>query len=212
MQGSAGSKYDLVGFKLPSGDVVSPAFVDAWKHGGALIFDDCDRSDARALASLNGAIANGVLDLSHAGMGLVPRHPDCYIIATGNTAMDGQDRMYSAASKQDGAFKDRFQFHHMELDESFELEQVASNRKWCQRVQKIRHAVAEIGGKAEQTVMSTMRATLTGERQLATGALSQAEVEESVIFKGCAADVRTLVYSKVGEPSHDESGVIVNYE
>jgi len=204
MQGTAMSKYDLMGFKLPSGEVVKTAFVDAWTNGGLIILDDIDRSDPKALSSLNAATANGTLDLSHAGLGLVPRHKECYIVATGNTAMLGQTSQYSAASKQDGAFRDRFTFACLELDEAFEME-VCPNKQWTKRVQKIRAACRELGGKVEQNVLATMRASIQGASLLPD--LPQDDVEESVIFKGAGDDVKSLVYGKVEAPA-TETGKI----
>lgn len=208
MQGSAMSKYDLLGFKLPSGEVVRTAFMDAWCNGGVIVLDDWDRSDPKALASLNAATANGTCDFSHCGLGLVPRHPDCYILATGNTAMNGQDATYSAASKQDGALRDRFTFHHLVLNEALERE-IAPHAEWCKRVQKIRAAAAELGGKVEQSILTTMRATIMGGNLAATGALNQVQIENAIIFKGASDDVRTLIYSKVGKPSTKVGEIVV---
>lgn len=210
MQGTAMSKYDLLGFRLPSGDVVRTAFVDAWQHGGLIILDDCDRSDPKALSALNAATANGSCDLSHAGLGLIPRHPSCYIVATGNTAMNGQDARYSAASKQDGAFRDRFSFHRMDIDEAFERE-ITPNQTWTLRVQKIRKACVQLGGNVDKAVMASMRASILGAALLAAKC-SQADTEESVIFKGAGEDVVNMVYQHVGKPSKARNGTIENAE
>ena len=112
--------------------------------------------------------------------------------------MNGQDAKYSAASKQDAAFRDRFTVHYLALDEAFELT-VTVNKKWTQRVQAIRAACVKIGGNVDQLVMASMRASIQGASLLAAG-LSQADVEEAVIFKGAGVDVTTLVYSTVGAP------------
>ena len=205
IQGTAMSKYDLVGFRLPSGEIVRTAFMDAWEKGGMIILDDIDRSDPRALSSLNAATANGTCDFSHCGMGLIPRHPDCIIFATGNTSMNGQDVKYVAAAKQDAAFRDRFTMHRMELDEGFELSIVSGRgefaEKWTKRVQRIRRACQELGGNVDRFVMASMRASIQGADLFTTEALTQAEIEEAVVFKGAGDDVTKLVYSKVGKPS-----------
>jgi hypothetical protein len=207
-QGTAMSKYDLLGFRLPTGEVVLPAFVRIWIDGGVIILDDNDRSDPKALTALNAATANGKLDLSHLGMGLVDRHDDCVIIVTGNTAMNGQDAKYSAASKQDSAFRDRFMFLKVTLDEAFETS-IAANAQWCQRVQKIRHAARELGGNVDKAIEASMRATIQGAPLLQS--MSQADVEECVILKGCGPDITSLLYGKAGKPSKAK-GKIANYD
>ena len=211
VQGVAMSKYDIFGFKLPSGDIVRTAFMDAWQHGGVWLLDDGDRSDPKALAALNAATANGIADFSHCGLGTIPRHPDCIIIVTGNTPMNGQSAAYSAASRQDGAFRDRFTFHHLAQDEAFERE-ITPHLEWTKRVQRIRAAVAEIGDKAQTQILATMRASFQGAALLATGQLTQAEIEDAVIFKGVADDLKGLVYGKAGKPSTACNGSLLHTE
>lgn len=206
MTGAALSKYDLIGSKLPSGDIVETSFMRAWINGGVIILDDIDRSVDKALAALNAAIANGYLDLTHLGMGLVKRHKDCLIIATGNTAMSGMDKRYSAASKQDGAFRDRFMFLRVDLDENLEM-RIAGNKEWAKRVQYLRKATKELPGNVGQHVFLTMRATIQGSALLEN--FTQAEVEEMVILKGCPEDVRSMLYEKCGKPS-TAKGKLIN--
>lgn len=209
IQGTAMSKYDLLGFRLPCGEVVRTAFMDAWEYGGMIILDDCDRSDPKAMCALNAATANGSCDFSHCGLGLIKRHQDCIIFATGNTAMNGQDAKYSAASKQDAAFRDRFTFHHLELDEAFETS-LGKNPDWTKRVQKIRATCGELKGNVDKLVMASMRATIQGASLLQAG-LSQAEVEESIIFKGAGNDISAMVYAQVAKPS-TVKGKVINFE
>lgn len=191
VSGSAISKYDFFGFKLPSGDVVETAFLIAWRDGGVWIGDEIDRSDPKAVAALNAALANGVADFSHLGLGLIKRHADCIIICTGNTAMNGQDARFSAASKQDAAFRDRFIFMQLILDEAFELV-ITPDREWTEHVQKIRKASVKLGPSVQVAIMATMRASFQGAALLKAG-MKKARVEEAVIFKGCSDEIRTMV-------------------
>ena len=113
--------------------------------------------------------------------------------------MTGQDSRYNAASKQDDAFRDRFVFVAMELDEAFETA-ITPNTEWTNRVQRIRAAVNQIGGNVERLVMCSMRASFNGAALIAAD-VAQNVVEEMIIFKGASPDVIQMVYSKAGQPS-----------
>jgi cytidylate kinase len=193
--GAAVSKYDFFAFKLPSGELVETSFLKAWRDGGVWIADDIDRSDPKALAALNAALANGKADFSHCGLGLIDRHPDTIVIATANTAMNGQDKQYSAASKQDAAFRDRFVFLYMPQDEAFELT-ITPDPEWTKYVQKVRAVAKELKGNVEQQVMATMRASFQGAALLAAG-LDHETVSELVIFKGCATEIKSMINAKL---------------
>ena len=195
------SKYDLLGYRLPSGEVVRTPFMDAWERGGVIILDDNDRSDPRAMSCLNASLANGKCDFSNSGQGIIERHPDCIVIITGNTPMNGQDMRYNTAAKQDGALRDRLLFWELSLDENLERS-IASNDDWALRVQKIRKAANDIGGNVSNQILTTMRASIQGSASLfEAGILTQAEIEESIIFKGASEDTKQQIYSAVGEPS-----------
>lgn len=209
IQGTAMSKYDLIGYRLPSGEVVRTPFMDAWCNGGLIILDDNDRSEPRAMSNLNASLANGKCDFSNSGLGVIDRHPDCIVMITGNTPMNGQNVLYNTASKQDGALRDRLLFWELELDETLELS-LAPVERWALRVQKIRKAASDIGGNIENQILVTMRATLQGTEALFES-LTQAEAEESLIFKGAGDDVKSQIYSKVGEPS-DTLSTIENFK
>jgi hypothetical protein len=132
------------------------------------------------------------------GLGLIKRHENTIVIITANTAMNGQDKRYSAASRQDAAFRDRFVFLFMPLDETFELS-ITPDSNWTKRVQAIRAAATELKGNVEQQVMATMRASFQGAALIAQG-MSPESVEECVIFKGCSAEVKSMVYARAGNP------------
>ena len=220
MMGAAMSKYDLIGFLLPSTDkegqplIIETGLMKAWRDGGVVLLDDFDRSDAKAVAMINNATANGELDCSNTGQGIIHRHDDCYVILTSNTPLNGSSDNYSEAVRFDKATKDRFSFIKIDLDEKLELlinlQSEHPNENWVKRVQKIRAAALALGGIAD-SILVTIRASKMGSALLAQG-LSQAFVEEAVIFKGAGEDVVNLVYGSVGEPSHDDSGIVEQWE
>jgi len=206
--GAALTKFDLLGFMLPSDVVIETGFMNAWINGGVFLLDDADRSCPKALAMLNMALANGKCDFSNTGQGMIDRHPECYIIFTGNTPMTGANAKYSAASKVDSATRDRFMFVRVDMDNKHELK-ITPNQEWTKRVQKVRATVKKLGGNIERIVEVTMRASFLGAPLLKAG-MSQADVEESVLFKGAGTDVTKAVYAQAGEPSK-EVGELTGY-
>ena len=196
------TKWDLLGFTLPgvtldNGEprIIETGFVKAWRDGGVVILDDADRSVPKALTVLNSGLANGWLDLSHLGLGTVERHPDCYIIMTGNSNLQGGDGAF-ATEFQDAALRDRFPFVKMDTCNDFEMS-IAPNKSWCERVQAIRDYLRTQPPQYAKAVFPTMRATFRGAEMLAAGC-SPAFVEESVIWKGCSDDVRNFITAGVG--------------
>lgn len=89
-------------------------------HGGVIGLDEMDRLHPSTLSGLNAALANGYI-VDPDGKKWV-RHPQCVVIATGNTRGMGASPTYSASQKQDGASLDRFACHFMDIDYDSNLE------------------------------------------------------------------------------------------
>jgi cobaltochelatase CobS len=167
--------YKLTGFVDANGRVVRTPFRDAWEHGGVYLFDEVDGSAPSALIEFNAALANGAHSFPD---GIIPRHPDCIIIAGANTAGLGGTSEYVGRAKQDAAFLDRFVLIDWPIDEALELA-ICPNKDWCKRVQAIRQKVKERGIRG---VLVSPRASLYGASLLAAG-LSQDQVERMTLQK-----------------------------
>ena len=106
--GFCGRVYDaveLTGYRDMAGKLVRTTFREIWEFGGLFCWDEFDRSDSGAIAAFHAAMDNGVMAFPD---GLVKRHPNCYLIATGNTNLGGADTRYVAANQLDGATRDRW--------------------------------------------------------------------------------------------------------
>lgn len=179
--GAISTEYALTGFIDASGRYNRTPFRDAWEHGGVYLFDEVDSSNPNAVLAFNAALANGVFAFPD---GIVPRHPDCVIIAGANTAGNGASSEYNGRFKQDAAFLDRFVYLEWGVDEKLESA-ISPNAAWTERVQSIRAKVTERGVKGH---LVTPRATVYGAALLAAG-LSQKQVEAMVLRKGLSDEV-----------------------
>ena len=88
-----------------------------------LVLDEADRADPNVLAVLNQAIANKRMPLpTRFEKPFAIMHPDFRIMCAGNTAGTGADRLYTAATRLDEAFLDRFRAGTLFMDYDAKLE------------------------------------------------------------------------------------------
>lgn len=180
--GALANKYELLGFLPVNGNADAPSlrtpFREAWEHGGVYLFDEVDGSIANVVVAFNSALANGLLAFPD---GMIPRHPDCIIIAAANTHGQGATAKMIGRFKQDAAFLDRFVMLDWEIDEGLERE-ICGNLDWACHVQKVRAKAAVAGSDA--TI--TPRASMYGAALLAQG-MAFEKVERMVLRKGLSA-------------------------
>lgn len=178
--GAIDNEYKLLGFTDANGRIVSRPFRDAYQNGGVYLFDEVDRSLPGALLAFNAALANGVCDFPD---GTIARHPDCVIIAAGNTWGLGGTTQYVGAMKQDAAFVDRFAFLLWDIDEALETA-ACTDAGWCRYVQAIRAKVITNG---VQGMMVSPRASFIGASLLAAG-IDRDTVIAMTLRKGMSAE------------------------
>lgn len=182
------TKSDMMGF-IDANGVYRPSLMrKAFENGGVFLLDEVDNGNPNVLASLNNALANGQAAFPDA---IVEKHPDFICIAAANTFGTGADRQYVGRQQIDAATLDRFAFIDWPYDEDFERE-LAANKDWCRKVQKIRKAVGDLNMR----VIVSPRATIDGEKLLKIG-MNEAEVMNMLIFKGMKEQDKTQVLSKV---------------
>lgn len=174
----------LLGFMDANGGYVRTQFRDAYEHGRLFILDEMDNAASDLLVALNGAIENG-----HAAFpdGIIERHPDFVVLGTANTYGKGANRVYSGRQQLDGATLDRFLVLDWGYDEALERK-LAPVDDWTDYVQAVRKVVEE---HAIREVVS-MRASMKGGKYLNLG-WSWAEVEETLLLRGWAADARSKI-------------------
>lgn len=165
-------------------------FRQAYEHGGLILLDELDNGHPGLIAELNQALANGYCSFADK---LVKRHPDCRIVATGNTYGRGPDRLFVGRNILDAATLDRFWQVETLIDEKLEarLARAYSNEsneaaitRWIDYVQAVRARVYE----HKLPVVVSPRATIEGAKAIAAG-IDHDRVCELRLFPGLGEDV-----------------------
>jgi len=160
--GALRDAFELLGYNDANGVYHTTAFREAYEKGAVYLHDECDGSDNAALLALNGALANGIASFPDR---MVERHPDCRIIATGNTWGMGATSDYVGRSKIDAAFLDRFGVRlAWDYDTALEVS-ISGNADFARRVQAARERARSAGLK----VLITPRASIAGAALIAAG-------------------------------------------
>ncbi len=186
LQNSVTGTHELTGYMDAHGRYQSTPFRTAFEHGGVILVDEVDTSDAGALKWVNTALANGHAMFPDQAEP-VKRHDSFRILIAANTWGNGADRMYVGANQLDASTLDRFVFFDFLYDEKLELI-LSGNKQWAERVQKLRKAVA----KEKARIVISPRATFHGSKLLAAG-WKQSTVEERVIWKGMDNELKERI-------------------
>lgn len=164
---------------------------EAYTQGGVMCIDEFDNSSDSMLTAMNSAIDNG-----HASFpcGIVPRHPDFVLIATGNTAGKGGDLNHAGRRPLDAATLDRFVFINWTYDENLEEElTLAANpnaKAWLLWVRDVR----KYAKREFPRLVVSPRASLTGASLLKSGAFTDPKsLADSVLFKGLDQDSKDKI-------------------
>lgn len=171
--GAITQTYGVFGYRDAKGDYARTPFREIWENGGVFLFDDFDASDPAVAVELNALLANGHCAFPD---GIVPRHPDCFIILSANTWGHGATSEYVGRAKQDAAFLDRFVRLPWDYDKRLEASLAPDHKDWVRRVQHLRTRVRAKGLK----VLVTPRATVFGAALLRVG-FSQERVEQLTV-------------------------------
>jgi hypothetical protein len=173
----------LVGFMNATG-YVSTEFRKAFEFGHVFNLDEIDHANPNVLGVLNSALANKQMAFPD---GMVTRHDNFIVVASGNTFGTGATAQYVGANPIDAATKDRFAVMEIHYDEAIEDAMVASvglekavATKWLATVRKCRVNVDTHGLK----IVVSPRASMIGAKMLKSGAFTNMEVLEQAILKG----------------------------
>lgn len=186
----------LFGFNHAGGGYVETDFYRSYRDGGVFCLDEMDNGSAALLNKLNSLLENG-----HGSFpcGMVARHKDFVLVATGNTNGNGASLEFPDRRAFDPAFKERFAFLEWPLDEKQErLIALSINPEkaidWLDTVKSIRKAVVKLN---IERVLVTPRATFKGLRLINAG-FEEAEILDMVIFKGCGTDAVKQIKEEAG--------------
>ncbi len=129
----------LMGYQDANGRYVRTPFREAYEHGGVFNIEECDNGGGNLQTSLNSAFENGHCAFPD---GLVARHKDFVVIATGNTCGRGASPQFPERRPFDQAFAKRFTYIHWGYDEKLEKRiALAINENadvWVSWIQKLR--------------------------------------------------------------------------
>jgi hypothetical protein len=114
---------DFFGRMLPDGSFRTTNFLEIYENGGVILIDEVDAGDCNAFVSVNNALSNGFASVPNRTENKIAvRHPECYILAAGNTWGKGVTDNMVAREIQDEAFLKRFEFAFFEVNYCEELE------------------------------------------------------------------------------------------
>lgn len=189
--GQALTKYDVSGFKGPTGEYIPTIIRDAVENGGLLCIDEGDMWAAAALGFLNTALANDFVAFPDA---VVPVHSDFQCIIAANTYGRGANQLFVGRNPLDGATLDRFAYVICDYDNNLEI-QLNGTSPWIEYVQRVRAAVESL--KLPHIV--SMRATkrcIAG----ANAGFDPDQIAFSALWRGLDPDTVKRIKSIAGEP------------
>lgn len=175
----------ILGFVDAGGTYRETEFYRCYKNGGVFCIDEMDNASAALLTTLNSLLENG-----HGAFpnGIIPRHAEFILVATGNTNGKGGNPMFPERRPFDSAFAERFTFLLWEYDEALEKDiTLAINPKaatWLTWIRKVRAFCA----KNYPRVLVSPRASFKGAEYLKDSGLPIAEIAEAVVWKGLDKD------------------------
>ena len=152
--------------------------------------DEADNASGSLLTTMNSALENG-----HAAFpdGMVKRHPNFVLVATGNTAGLGANPAYPERRPFDAAFRDRFVYIAWGYDTAMErkaaLDVNPDAAAWVAWVQQARRWAES--NLPRLTI--TPRASIVGADLLLGGDFDPETVADMTVFKGLDRDSRGKV-------------------
>lgn len=174
----------LMGFIDANGTYRETVFYRLYRDGGVFCIDEVDNAAPSLLTTLNSCLENG-----HAAFpcGMVAKHKDFVLVATGNTNGRGANPMFPERRPFDAAFGERFTFLFWDYDTGLEKAvTLAINPdagdwfNWIQAARK--HCIT-----AFPRVLISPRASFKGADYLKDSNWKPAEIAETLIFKGLEA-------------------------
>jgi cobaltochelatase CobS len=181
----------LLGYQDANGRYVSTPFRDMYEGGGVFILDELDNSRDDLPTTLNGAMSGSYGAFPD---GLVKRHPDFVVVATGNTWGKGASRIYSGRRQLDGATLNRFVKLAWDYDEELEM-RIAPVPEWTSFVQALRRQVLSHGIRE----VVSMRQSISGGTLLLAG-WAWPDVVRAVLTEGWAEDAMSKVSYIIDDP------------
>ena len=171
-------------------------FRKLYAEGGVFVIDELDNAGPDLLTSLNAALENGHCAFPD---GMVARHENFLLVATGNTNGRGGNASFPERRALDAATLDRFFFLSWEYDEALERAIAkginADCDGWVDWVIKTRAYCAEHYPK----VFVTPRVSINGAGLL--GTLTVEQLAHGLVFKGVDRETVSRILGSVPLPT-----------
>lgn len=193
------TKYDVSGYKSPTGEYIGTLMREAIEFGGLALIDEGDTWAAAALMFLNAPLANGYCAFPDR---VVEVHPDFLCIIAANTYGRGADRQYQGRNPLDGASLNRFKFVEVDYDKNLET-QLFGSGPWVQYCWKVRQAVETL--KLSHIIsMRNIQFCLTD----AGCGDDPNEIASACLWQNLASDTIAKIKNIAGEPPEAENNVL----
>ncbi|MDE5631151.1 MAG: hypothetical protein K2I70_06090, partial [Bacilli bacterium] len=135
-------EHDIVGGKTAHGGYSPSNLYNCWLNGYFGFANELDNSVAQAAIKLGEFLDAEVgEEYSFPGLRFVKRHPNCRIIAAGNTTGMGANRAYNARQKFDESLQQRFKYVKFDFDKKVEREVLKQHIEWYEFAMLFRDAV-----------------------------------------------------------------------
>jgi MoxR-like ATPase len=184
------TKYDVKGFKSPTGEYIETLVYKCVRDGGLLCIDEADMWAAAALGALNSILAN---DFGAFPNGILKVHPRFRCIVAANTYGHGATMQYQGRNPLDAASLDRFAYEVVDYDPALEI-QIYGNHPWIKYVQKVRGAIAQL--RLDHIV--SMRASARGLQDIRDGDGAD-EVCKAQLWRGLDPDTVSRIVNIAGK-------------
>lgn len=194
------SNTKMFGYMDANGHYITTPFRKVFEGGGVFLLDEMDNGHPGLLAELNQMLAGSVCAFAD---GMVTKHKEFRMIATGNTFGRGANRQFVGRNVLDAATLDRFATIECPIDESLELaiamgyagdEESMRDavRSWVKLVQGLR-ASAE---RQQVNVIISPRASIDGAKLIRSG-MDVKKIADIRLWAGIQDDVRKKIESGV---------------
>lgn len=190
--GQSLTKYDLSGFKGPTGEYIGTLLRDAIEAGGLVAIDEGDTWAAAALAFLNTALANKYIAFPDK---VITVHQDFQCIIAANTFGRGADPNYIGRNPLDGASLDRFAYEIVDYDEDLE-KQLHGDTAWTRYVQNVRSAVMTLKLPHIVSMRATERCNVASQSNVFT----PEQIAFANLWRGLDRDSVLKIKNLAGEP------------
>lgn len=192
-------EYDIVGGKTAHGGYSPSNFYNCWLNGYIGFANEFDNSVAQAAIKLGDFLdANVGEEYCFPGLRFVKRHPNCRIIAAGNTTGNGANTAYNARQKFDESLHQRFKFVKFDFDSKVEKEILKDHINWYDFSQLFREALDNYWMGKEEAV----------EGQITTRDLRDIKIE---VEDGVLKDEKILLYEFIETKEPDCLANVLSY-